>query len=750
MNLQRVLFASAAFLLAAAAHALSVSIYGQFYSPCGQPRGQLGASPSGGVPPYSYSWSNGATTSSIGNLPPGTYTVTVTDNVGTQASATQDITVISAYPALNPVVSLSNCPSGAPYAIFPINDPTILSPTEPTTFTGFNVADQFVSDNGSWWVIQLGPGLIIPGTNTIQYQDAFGCPGEFNWIINDPVYFPTISVSNLGGSCTDGATGTATLTVPEVVGENDLHLTLKDSNGNIFYSTECLGEGIGGWSGAYIPFTSLPPGDYTAVLDVDEYCLFGALPDFLSTCADSVQFTIGDLGVTCGTVAGTSWYDVDGDCVLDPEDAGVPYSVLLVQPGALPVLTGADGTYQFELNDGTYTLEQSDASLIPICPASQPVPFVVNNDETTIDLANGSTEPLDIAVHASGSAARPGFQHFLHARVRNLSPQLSGPVTVTMTLDDDLDYISASPAPTSVIGNLLTWSLPPLGLFAETSFSVTMSVPVGTPLGTEVAHTVAASNTLAEGAYSNNTTNWTVQVTGSFDPNDKVARTSSGQSGAVYYIDQDDYIDYTIRFQNTGTDTAFTVIITDTLPEALDMTSFEQGAASHSFEVRFKAGRVVEWRFDGILLPDSATNEPESHGLVGFRIRPNMPIAPSTVIENIANIFFDFNDPVITEPSVLVAEFSTGVDVALDAQVAISPNPTSDQVRVGMPDGSIHRVRLFSMDGRLIMDEVGHGESVALDVSELPPGTYLLELTTSRGSGPASIRQLVRSRISKI
>ncbi len=733
MSLQRALIATAAFLLTAAAHALSVSIWGQFYAPCGQPRGQLGASPSGGVPPYSYSWSNGATTSSINNLPAGSYTVTVTDNVGTQASATQDITVISAYPTLNPVVSLSNCPSGAPYAIFPINDPTFLSPTEPTTFTGLNVADQFVSDNGSWWVIQLGPGLTIPGINTIQYQDAAGCPGEFNWTINAPVYFPTISVNNLGGSCSDGATGTVTLIVPEVVGENDLHLTVKDANGNIFYSTECLGEGFGGWPGAIIPFTSLPPGDYTAVLDVDEYCLFGTLPDFLSTCADSVQFTIADLGVTCGTVAGTSWYDVDGDCVFDPEDAGVPYSVLLVQPGAHAVLTGADGTYQFELNDGAHSLEQSDASLIPICPASQPVPFVVNDDETTIDLSNGSNAPLDIAVHVGGSAARPGFQHFFHAIVRNLSPQISGPVTVTMTMDANLDYVSASPVPTDVNGNTLTWDLPAFGLFGGSSFSVTMSVPVGAPLGTEVTHTMSASNTLAEGTYSNNTTDWTVLVTGSYDPNDKVARTSSGLSSTVYYIDQDDYIDYTIRFQNTGTDTAFTVIITDTLPEALDMTSFEQGAASHPFEVRFKVGRVVEWRFNDILLPDSTTSEPESHGLVGFRVRPQLPLVPGTAIGNTANIYFDFNPPVITEPSVLVAEFSTGMEEEERMAIRLAPVPASDELMVSS-SATMERIRVIGADGREVLRMNARSTHGRIDLNALKSGAYLLEAELENGT----------------
>ena len=58
-------------------------------------------------------------------------------------------------------------------------------------------------------------------------------------------------------------------------------------------------------------------------------------------------------------------------------------------------------------------------------------------------------------------------------------------------------------------------------------------------------------------------------------------------------------------------------------------------------------------------------NEAASHGFVssGSSLCRS---PPGTVIENIANIYFDFNDPVITEPSVLVAEFSTGVEERIE------------------------------------------------------------------------------------
>ncbi|MBK9515002.1 MAG: SprB repeat-containing protein [Flavobacteriales bacterium] len=120
-------------------------------------------------------------------------------------------------------------------------------------------------------------------------------------------------------------------------------------------------------------------------------------------------------------------------------------------------------------------------------------------------------------------------------------------------------------------------------------------------------------------------------------------------------------IDYTIRFQNTGTDTAFLVVITDTLPQHLDPSTIRMGAGSHGFSWSLSGQGTLRWVFPNILLPDSNVNEPRSHGFVSFRIRPYEPLLPGTTIENTANIHFDFNPPVVTEPSVLVAEFSTRV-----------------------------------------------------------------------------------------
>ncbi|MBL0126483.1 MAG: T9SS type A sorting domain-containing protein [Flavobacteriales bacterium] len=244
---------------------------------------------------------------------------------------------------------------------------------------------------------------------------------------------------------------------------------------------------------------------------------------------------------------------------------------------------------------------------------------------------------------------------------------------------------------------------------------------------------MSASNTLAESTMGNNSATFSTTVIGSYDPNEKVAATSSGWSNALYYIDQDEWIDYTIRFQNTGTASAIDVVVTDTLTSELDMATFVQGASTHPFEVSFKPGRVVEWRFANILLPDSNINEVASHGLVGFRIKPIQPLLPGTLINNNADIFFDFNPPIRTNDAVLTAELGTAVSELVPEQVLMLPNPVSDHITLTSNNTTILGVRVFSADGRLMRSERSNANRCTLDVADLTPGIYVAQVRLASG-----------------
>jgi uncharacterized repeat protein (TIGR01451 family) len=135
-------------------------------------------------------------------------------------------------------------------------------------------------------------------------------------------------------------------------------------------------------------------------------------------------------------------------------------------------------------------------------------------------------------------------------------------------------------------------------------------------------------------------------VTGSFDPNDKMGQPLGVTSN--HFVAPNQKIDYLIRFQNTGNDTAFTVIVRDTLDTNLNIFSVREGSSSHNYTFRMYGPRVLEWRFDVILLPDSTTNYEGSNGFVSFSVEQERDLPNSTEINNSASIYFDYNSPVIT------------------------------------------------------------------------------------------------------
>lgn len=136
---------------------------------------------------------------------------------------------------------------------------------------------------------------------------------------------------------------------------------------------------------------------------------------------------------------------------------------------------------------------------------------------------------------------------------------------------------------------------------------------------------------------------------GPFDPNDK--RAFPKGVGENHFIEANTSLDYQIRFQNVGTDTAFNVVIKDTLPTAVNPATFQAGASSHSYRYEISEAGILHITFEDIHLPDSSTNEAASQGFINFRVnqKPDNPVG--TIIENKAAIYFDFNEPVITNYS---------------------------------------------------------------------------------------------------
>ena len=92
--------------------------------------------------------------------------------------------------------------------------------------------------------------------------------------------------------------------------------------------------------------------------------------------------------------------------------------------------------------------------------------------------------------------------------------------------------------------------------------------------------------------------NLCTQVRTSFDPNEISAVAEGTQN--EHFIQKNTELEYTIRFQNTGNDTAFVVRLVDMLPQELDKTTLKIGASSHPMTYSLKGNGVLEFLFTNI------------------------------------------------------------------------------------------------------------------------------------------------------
>ncbi len=225
-------------------------------------------------------------------------------------------------------------------------------------------------------------------------------------------------------------------------------------------------------------------------------------------------------------------------------------------------------------------------------------------------------------------------------------------------------------------------------------------------------------------------------IIGAYDPNDKIGYPLG--TGTTKAVGQNQDIEYMIRFQNTGTDTAFTVVIRDTIDiTTLDLTSIEWGASSHKFKPEIYNTNVLKFTFDNILLVDSFTNEPKSNGFVKFRIKQKKDVAFGTKIQNSAGIYFDFNDPVLTNKTlhtVSKAIVTATFDVSNPTYetIKVSPNPATETMFFELEKGplSIATFELFDVVGKRLVTENFSGKTFEFQRKSLPSGVYIFKISS--------------------
>lgn len=429
--------------------------------------------------------------------------------------------------------------------------------------------------------------------------------------------------------------------------------------------------------------------------------------------------------------------------------------------------TGATNTNSIEVTtsvDSTFYLQLIDTGGVLIC-----------EDSCFVQIVNNS---MDLGVQLIGQSFVPNLYSYLFVDAYNVGcPTQSG--TVTVTLDPVLDFISSSPPPTTINGNVLTYNIS--GLYMNGPHDVTHMLvktdPLA-PLGYPVQITATIDPTIGDVQLYNNTYVLNDNVLASYDPNDKKVYPLGECS--VGYVPNSEKMTYTVRFQNTGSYYATDVYVRDTLDANLNPATLKVAAASHPYYLNWLSPTVVDFTFDSIMLPPQSWDEMESNGYVVFEIDQDQPLAHGTPFTNKVDIYFDFNAPITTntvlntvtdgshhvigDTAFLTVQdeyiwgadtlnssgvyqqiFSTvegcdstawlsltiddsGIEHLVFDHFRVYPNPTNGLLYVSGNQSA--EMRLLDPTGAVVLIKSIDKEAV-IDLQHLAPGVYLLELTAN-------------------
>lgn len=463
-------------------------------------------------------------------------------------------------------------------------------------------------------------------------------------------------------------------------------------------------------------------------------------PQYIVTGPDGKADTVTNynevvIADTCGNLSGMLYIDNNSNCIYDAGDDVVPWAPVYLSLGGNVAEIGysnANGIYYLSPANGyTYTLDVNNLSSLgytPTCPSSGTVSFTAAG-AVVYDFALACVSGFDLSGYVSGYGFRPGFYGSLYLTADNASCwPTSG--TISLTLDPLTSFVNSyyNP-PDNINSNTLSWNFTNATNAYWNSFweYITVLTSASANIGDTVCFTVEVTPTVGDNDTTNNTYTVCYPVTNSWDPNDKaVSPAGVGASGDV--VPNTEFT-YTVRFQNTGNAEAINVSITDTLDSDLDMSTFQVLSSSHSMTPEIN-GHLVKFNFNNIMLPDSGTDEPGSHGTVIYKINMTPNLSDGIQITNTAHIFFDFNPAVVTNTTLntVNSQVMSVKEIIEDNIAQIYPNPAEDIIKINFNNKVVGEISLVDILGKELVTQKLEGRTVQLNLSNLPVGIYYIQL----------------------
>lgn len=694
--------------------------------------GILTANATNGIAPFTYLWSNGSTQQIISPTTMGNYCVTVTDAMG--CTATDCDYWYGNY-----------CNNGFTY--------TYQGPGQVIFITYGNSGQ-----NVTW---DFGDGTPVQNTNAAQFMHTYTVGGYYQVCMTlqgcNPVclsvYANVPGSSMICGNVFNDNNNNSVIDVGDS-GIDSTYLYLWGGNGNYTATTDSLGN---------YAFYNLNPGTYYV-----QFCTYNlanaqgvviTVPSVDTSMCATYTITIAANDTICGNnfgvynnaseISGTVFLDANNNGLMDGAESGLPYQ--LVQIGTNYVYTDWNGNYTLWLTPGSYTVSYTPSGNYVSGTVTTPTSYQIivnapgnyyNGNNFGVYMPPGLND-LSVVI-TPHTTVTPGFPAWYDINVCNYGSSATG-ATVTMIYDAVL--LPNYQTPAGIVNSstqTITWTISNINPNSCTNIWTSFNALVGIQLGSGTLEFVMVTPTSGiDNNPSNNTDTVHQTVVGSWDPNNKiVARTNNSTNPSTHFISSvnaDQEIVYTINFQNTGNAPAVNVVVIDEMAVELDVNSYQFINASHNCDVT-RIGNTVTYRFMNIMLPDSTNDEPNSHGFINFKVNAFNGLILGTQIIDFANIYFDFNDPILTNDAIVTLIDVTGLNEQINSSTIIYPNPAQENFNVmfqSTVEGTANLI-MYDNTGRKVLNtqvQINVGQNkTSINTNSLENGLYFIELLQPNGS----------------
>jgi len=430
--------------------------------------------------------------------------------------------------------------------------------------------------------------------------------------------------------------------------------------------------------------------------------------------------------------SGNVFFDLNQDGVKDSSEIDLTGRMIKVTPDSVTLLTGSSGNYfYYTSGNGTQMLSIhpelhwhiTTDSLFYTIPDDS-----LNHTGLDFGLAPDSNY-ISLSVHAGSGVPRCNQPvNYILSFYNDGTTVLDG--RTFFIPDPNTTYLSSIPAPDLISGDTLIYYFQNLWPSQSHQAVIQLNLPGA---GTQLDHHAVVEMDSAGNFYELDSYLLHQTVACSFDPNDKAVSPEGLYSD--HRVLSTDPLLYTIRFQNTGNDTAFTVFVQDQIDPSLDIQSLHVIGSSHAMSTTIFPDRMVEFRFNNILLPDSNADEPGSNGFIQYEITPLQNLSLPVVVENEASIYFDSNAPVLTNTvwNTLVSDLTVGETSMMinEEHLIVIPNPFHQQaeIQLGNKFAAIEsQFQIFDAMGNMVDSRKVNTSSIQISKGDLQPGIYFFEL----------------------